>query len=111
MIDFKLQATEFPTSIKQYQLALDAAFNVGKAIAGEASKVLINQLVNDKVELQAKLDAAIAKLATLEAQEPIAEVVEDNYFDGVLRMIRPLSDYGVGTKLFASAGAVSKEIK
>ena len=37
MIDFKLQATGIPESIEQYQLALDAAFNAGKAIAAGAA--------------------------------------------------------------------------
>lgn len=39
MIDFELQATGIPESIEQYQLALDAAFNAGKAIAAGAAPV------------------------------------------------------------------------
>lgn len=39
MIDFKLQATGIPESIEQYQLALDAAFTAGKAIAAGAAPV------------------------------------------------------------------------
>lgn len=63
MIDFKLQATGIPESIEQYQLALDAAFTAGKAIAAGAAppNVLMNQLINDKVELQHKLDDALHK--------------------------------------------------
>ena len=44
MIDFKLQATGIPESIEQYQLALDAAFNAGKASAAGAMQAEIDEL-------------------------------------------------------------------
>jgi len=48
-------------------------------------------------ELRKEAQGMHTKLMALEKQEPIGEIVDDPYFEGVIRTIKPLREYGVGT--------------
>lgn len=76
------------------------------AAAGAAPpKILMNQLISDKVALQHKLDAALEKLAALESQPHCATLHDDGYWTWNGTPPHKSSFAGWRMNVYAAAGA------
>jgi len=68
--------------------SFDASFEGGVIESEQGQYVLLSDIC-------ALLDKA-------PSVEPVAEIVEDEFFDGVIKMIKPLKELRSGTKLYTS---------